>query len=164
MMDGARFEPRDPDYVERVRTSFTRQGVMRAFGATLGQIAPGEVQIILPYRDDLTQHDGFLHAGVISTIADSACGYAALTLMAPGANVLSIEYKVNFLAPATGARMVARGRVIRPGRTVTVCYGEVVALPADAPIPTGEEPAGQESAGKLVSTMMATMMAIVPQR
>ena len=99
---------------------------------------------MLPFREDLTQHDGYLHAGIVTTIADSACGYAAFTLMPAGANVLTVEYKVNFLAPAIGERMIARGRVLKPGRTITVCQGEVVA--ADG---------GRE---KMIATMSATMI------
>lgn len=92
------FEARDPDYERRVRESFARQQVMTLFGASLLRVAPGEVDILLPFRDDLTQQHGYLHAGVVATIADSACGYAALTLAAPETGVLTIEYKVNLLA------------------------------------------------------------------
>jgi uncharacterized protein (TIGR00369 family) len=100
----------------------------------------------MPFRDDLTQDHGFLAAGALTAIADVACGYAALSLMPPGASVLTIEYKVNFLSPAEGERMLARGRVIRPGRTVTVCAGDVLA------IVSGTE--------KLVATMLATMATV----
>ncbi len=101
---------------------------MRLLGAGLTHVAPGEVHIELPFRDDLVQQHGFLHAGVTTAIADSACGYAALSLMPETAAVLSVEYKVNLLAPAMGARFLARGRVLRSGRTVTVCRGEVLAF------------------------------------
>lgn len=141
------FEPQDPDYERRVRDSYARQRVMELLGATLLRVAPGEVDIVLPFRDDLTQQHGFLHAGIITTIVDSACGYAALSLMPPGTGVLTIEYKVNLLAPASGARMIARGRVTKPGRTITVCSGDVYAAQAD----------GSE---KLVATMLATAMTI----
>ncbi len=140
------FEPQDPDYERRVRASFARQRIMETIGATLQLVAPGEVEITLPFREDLTQQHGFLHAGVVTTIVDSACGYAALSLMPPETGVLTIEYKVNLLAPASGARMLARGRVTKPGRTITVCAGEVFA-----------EVDGQE---KLVATMTATTMTI----
>lgn len=142
----ARFEPHDPAYEQRVRGSFGRQRVMETIGATLTRVAPGEVEIRLPFREDLTQQHGFLHAGVVTAIVDSACGYAALSLMAPGDGVLTVEYKVNLLAPAAGAYMIARGQVTKPGRTITVCTGDVFAY--------------QDGVEKLVATMLATMMAI----
>lgn len=142
----SQFQPHDPDFEQRVRASFARQRVMETIGATIDRVAPGEVDITLPFRDDLTQQHGFLHAGIVGTILDSACGYAALSLMAPDAGVLTIEYKINLLAPASGSRMIARGRVIRPGRTITVCAGEVIA-----------EHDGKEQP---VAMMQATIMAI----
>jgi len=138
------FEPQDPNFDARVRESFARQKAMETIGASLTSVAPGEVEIELPFRGDLTQQHGFLHAGIVTTIVDSACGYAALSLMPSDSGVLSIEYKVNFVSPATGKRMIARGRVTKPGRTITVCAGDVFAV-AD----------GNE---KLVATMLATMM------
>ena len=125
---GGAVVPRDPEYEARVRRSFARQRIMHTLGATLEHVAPGAVDIALPYRDDLVQQHGFLHAGVLATVADSACGYAALTLMPSGSGVLSIEFKVNLLAPARGPRVLARGRVIRAGRTITVCHADVVAV------------------------------------
>jgi len=119
---------------------------MATIGASLVRIEPGEVDVELTSRDDLVQQHGFLHAGVLASAADSACGYAALSLMPPGAAVLSIEFKINMLAPAAGERILARGRVIRAGKTVTVCWGDVIAY-AD----------GRE---KLVATMVATMMTV----
>ncbi len=116
---------RDPDYEQRVRESFARQEVMRTLGARLERVAPGEVDIALAYRTELTQQHGYLHAGISATIVDSACGYAALTLMEPGATVLSVEFKVQLLAPARGRRFLARGSVIRSGRTLTVVSGEL---------------------------------------
>src|ERR687890_39497 len=107
------FTPQDPAYESRVRASFERQTFMATLGAQLARVEPGEVDIALSPRDDLVQQHGFLHAGVLASIADSACGYAALSLMPPGAAVLSVEFKVNLLAPAKGDRIVARGRVIR---------------------------------------------------
>ena len=104
---------------------------MGLLGAELTRVAEGEVEITLPFRADLVQQHGFLHAGVTTSIADSACGYAALARMPADAAVLSIEYKVNLLAPAAGERFVATGRVVRSGRTVTVVQGEVVAVGAD---------------------------------
>ena len=104
---------------------------MQLLGAELSHVAPGEVDIALAYRADLVQQHGFLHAGVTSAIADSACGYAALSLMEPDAAVLSVEYKVNMLAPARGERFVARGRVVRAGRTITICRASAFAVDAD---------------------------------
>ncbi len=115
----------------RVRASFAKQAFMQLLGAELSHVAPGECDITLSYRTDLVQQHGFLHAGVSAAIADSACGYAALSLMPADAAVLSIEYKVNMLAPAAGARFVARGRVLRSGRTITVVRGTVHALTDD---------------------------------
>jgi uncharacterized protein (TIGR00369 family) len=120
-------EIRDPDFAARVRASFGRQRFMATLGATLEHVTAGEVTIAFTHREALTQQHGFLHAGVMTSIADSACGYAALSLMEPGAGVLSVEFKVNMLAPAVGERFVATGRVVRSGRTLTVCTGEVTA-------------------------------------
>lgn len=137
--------PADPDYEARVRASFDRQRVMALLGARMMSVEPGVVEIALPFREDLTQQDGFLHAGVVTTIVDSACGYAAYTLMPAGAGVLTVEFKVNLLNPAQGVRFVARGKVVKPGRTITVCAGEVTAERED-----GER--------RLVALMQATMM------
>jgi uncharacterized protein (TIGR00369 family) len=112
----------------RVRESFAKQAFMRLLGAGLTHVVPGEVDIELPFREDLLQQHGYVHAGVTTAIADSACGYAALSLMPADAAVLSVEFKVNMLAPARGIRFLARGRVIRSGRTVTVCRGDVLAF------------------------------------
>ena len=126
------FQPQDPTFETRVRESFARQKVMGLIGAVLAHVAPGRVEIELPFRDDLTQQHGFFHAGVVGTIADSAGGYAAFTLMPAGSSVLSVEYKMNLVAPADGERLVASGQVVRPGRTLTVCDLEVVVLKAGA--------------------------------
>lgn len=120
-----RFQPRDPGFEQRVRASFARQAAMRTLGAAVERVAPGEVELSLPFRDDLTQQHGFLHAGVVTAVVDSACGYAALTLMEPGAAVLSVEFKVQLLAPARGASFRALGRVVRAGRTLSVVTGEL---------------------------------------
>ncbi|MFL6209618.1 MAG: PaaI family thioesterase [Pyrinomonadaceae bacterium] len=137
------FQPRDPNFAARVTASFARQQVMATIGAQLVQVRPGAVEIELPFRADLTQQHGYLHAGIITTVIDSACGYAALTLMPAGAEVLSVEFKVNLLAPAAGERFVARARVVRAGRTITVCAGDLFAI-------NGAEE-------KMVATMLATM-------
>jgi len=122
------FEPRDPAFESRVRASFARQKVMSLIGAQLTRVVPGRVEIELAFRDDLTQQHGFFHAGIVGTIADSAGGYAAYTLMPAEASVLSVEYKMNLLSPADGERLVASGQVLRPGRTLTVCDLEVVVV------------------------------------
>ena len=123
----APFTPQEPTFEAGVRDSFASLALMKTVGARLLRVSPGEVEIDVPFRADLTQHHGFLAAAVQTAIVDVACGYAAMTLMPPGASVLTIEYKVNFLSPAEGERVLARGRVVRPGRTVTVCAGDVVA-------------------------------------
>ena len=118
-------QPDNAQFEAAVRESFARQTLMATIGATLSRVAPGEVDIELPFRADLLQQTGTLHAGVITAIADSACGYAALTLMPAGAEVWSVEFKINLLAPAAGRRFLARARVVRSGRTLTVCTAEV---------------------------------------
>lgn len=117
-------EPRNPDFERAVRESFAKQQVMRTLGATLERVGAGDVEIRLPYREDLTQQHGFVHAGIVATVLDSACGYAAFSLMPPGVGVLSVEFKINLLAPAQGALLMARGRVVRAGRTITVCQAD----------------------------------------
>jgi uncharacterized protein (TIGR00369 family) len=134
----------DPNYAARVRASFEKQRLMSTLGAVLDAVEPGRVDIRLPFRDDLTQQHGFLHAGAIAAVADSACGYAALSLMPADAGVLSIEFKCNMLAPATGDGIVARGSVIRAGKTVMVCRADVFSL--------------ANGAEKLVAAMQGTMM------
>ena len=141
-----RFDPRDPSYEARVRASFARQRAMHTIGARIVRVEPGEVELELPFRDELTQQHGFLHAGIVTALVDSACGYAALSLMDNESAVLSVEYKVNLLAPAIGERMRAIGRVIKPGRTLLVCAGDVLAVAG-----------GAETH---VTVMQATMMAV----
>ena len=149
--------PRDPNFEQRVRASFDRQAAMATFGAKLARIAPGEVVIELPFRPELTQQHGFLHAGILTSLMDSACGYAALSLMEPGAAVLSVEFKVNLLAPARGSRFSASGRVVRAGRTVTVVSGEFRVLEEAGEAQLAATP---DSAGGLVAMMTGTMMAV----
>jgi uncharacterized protein (TIGR00369 family) len=120
--------PRDPDYAERVRTAFARQGFMTLIGAELVSVAPGAVEIALPLRPELSQQHGHAHAGAAWSIADSAAGFAAQTLMAAGDGVVTVELKISLLAPARGARLIARGRVERAGRTLTVCRSDVLAV------------------------------------
>lgn len=120
-------QSRDPNFETKVRESFARQTIMGLLGATLEAVRPGEVVVSLPFRDDLCQQDGFFHAGVTATIADSAAGYAAYSVFEPGTEVLSTEFKVNLLAPAAGDRLVAEARVLKPGRTLTVVEADVFA-------------------------------------
>lgn len=131
---------------EAVRKSFAAQKLMATIGARLARVAAGEVEIRLPFRAELTQQHGFLHAGVVTAALDSACGYAAFTLMPEGTGVLTIEFKTNLLAPARGDELVARSRVVRAGRTITVCQ-------AEASMTAG----GGET---LVATMVATVMTV----
>lgn len=140
------FTPPDPNYEIRIRESFIKQSAMQTIGASIGEIKPGEVTIELLYSDHITQQDGFLHAGIVTTIVDSACGYAAFTLMPANSRVLSVEFKVNLMSPAVGERFVAIGKVIKPGRTITVCSGEVLAY--------------QGETSKLVALMQATMIRV----
>lgn len=141
------FQPQDPDFAERVRASFARQAAMTTIGATLAEVQPGRVVITMPWAAHLTQQHGFLHAGMVSTALDSACGYAGFTLMPADAAVLTIEFKINLLAPAQGEHFRMVGTVIKPGRTVTVCEGHAYAVHQ-----------GQE---KLVATMGCTLMAVL---
>ena len=146
-MNPPTFEPRNPDFEARVRESFARQAAMRTLGATLTVVKPGRVEITLPWAEPLTQQHGFLHAGMVATALDSACGYAGFSLMALEAAVLTIEFKINLLAPAQGQSFRMVGTVVKPGRTVTVCEGQAWAIDG-----------GQE---KLVATMGCTLMAVV---
>lgn len=140
------FTPQVTDFEQRVRASFARQTFMTTIGARLVSVEPGVVAIELPFRADLTQQHGFLHAGVVTAIVDNACGYAALSLMAEDAAVLTVEYKINFLAPATGESVIAIGRVIKLGGTITVCTGDVNTV--------------RDGQKKLIATMQATMMGL----
>ncbi|MBI3407919.1 MAG: PaaI family thioesterase [Planctomycetes bacterium] len=136
----------DPVLESRVRASFARQRVMKTIGAQMTHVEAGSVEITLPYRPELTQQHGFLHAGIVATILDSACGYAAFSLMPADMAVLTVEYKINLLRPARGERVMARAHVVKPGRTLTVVKGDVFA-----------QTSGDE---KLVATMLATIIAV----
>ena len=138
--------PLNPSFAEDVARSFTQQPIMNLIGARLSLVEPGVVEITLPYRADLTQQHGYLHAGVITTIADSACGYAAFTLMPAGSNVLSVEFKVNLLRPAQGKEFVARAEVIKPGRTLSVVRADVFTI--------------RDDERELVATMQGTMICV----
>jgi uncharacterized protein (TIGR00369 family) len=120
--------PADLDFADRVRASFARQRFMRLLGGTMVAVAPGQVELLLPFSEDLTQQHGFVHGGAIASALDAACGYAASTLMPADAGVMTIEFKVNFLAPARGERFRVLGRVRRAGRTVTFVEGEAIAV------------------------------------
>ena len=122
------FEPRNPDWEATVRASFSRQKVMDLIGAEMGVLAPGRCEIRLPFRHDLTQQNGYFHAGITGTIVDSAGGYSGLTLMPPGAEVLTVEFKLNLLAPADGEYLVAEGQVLKSGRNLVITRGEVYAI------------------------------------
>jgi len=140
-------KPLNPIFAAEVAASFARQPIMNLIGAQLSLVEPGVAEITLPYRADLTQQHGYLHAGVITTIADSACGYAAYSLMPAGSEVLSVEFKVNMLRPAKGETFVARADVIKAGRTLTVVRADVFSIAR-----TGDR--------ELVATMQGTMMCL----
>jgi len=141
-----KFKPKDEAYEEKIRSSFAQQGVMQTIGASLVSIQPGQVEIAFDYDPKLTQQNGFIHAGISTTVVDSACGYAALSLMPAGSAVLTVEFKVNLLSPAIGERFIAVGKVKKTGRTISVCEGDLIAV-------KGEE-------RKVVATMLATMMCL----
>jgi uncharacterized protein (TIGR00369 family) len=141
--------PADPRFRERVRESFARQRIMATLGATLERVDLGEVEIALPYRIELTQQQEFLHAGVLATILDSACGYASFTLLPADSEVVSVEFKLNLLAPAVGERLLAGARVVRAGRTITVAAADGIMQGPNGPV--------------LVATMTGTMMCVRPR-
>jgi uncharacterized protein (TIGR00369 family) len=122
------FEPKNPAYAARVQSSFGRQQVMALLGATLTRLAPGQCEIQLPFKPELTQQHGYFHGGIVGTIADSAGGYAGFTLMPADSSVLTVEYKMNLLAPAEGELLIARGRVLKSGRTLVVTQVDAVAV------------------------------------
>jgi uncharacterized protein (TIGR00369 family) len=116
--------PVDPNFAARVRESFGRQKAMALIGASLGAVEPGYVEVALPWREDLTQQKGFVHGGILGMIADTACGYCAFSLMPTGCSLVTVEYKINILTPALGS-LVAKGQVVKAGRTLTVARAEV---------------------------------------
>ncbi len=144
-----RFEPKNPDYRKVATATFDRQQAMRTLGISIARIEPGEVELSMPYSPDWTQQNGFIHAGIITAGLDNACGIAAFTLMPPGSDVLTVEFKTNLLAPAKGDQFAFRAHVVKPGRTLTVCEARAFA-----------EAGGAEN---LIATMTATMMAL-PRR
>jgi uncharacterized protein (TIGR00369 family) len=147
----------DPQTEQRIRESIGRQTLLSTLGVSVAGLWPGRVELDLPYRADLCQQNGFMHAGAITAVADSACGYAAASLMPADRDVLTVEFKVNLLSPARGDRFRATGEVIRAGRTLTVCSADVVAW--------ADNRAGEPEASLVrVALMQATMMAVTPPR
>ena len=144
------FEPKDPDFAAQVRASFGRQAFMAHIGAELIDVSPGTCEIQLPRAPELTQQHGFVHGGAVGAIVDSAMGYAGYSLAPPGSSVLTVEYKLNLVAPADGERLIARGRVVKAGRTLTVCHGEVYAL--------------KDGAETLCATALQTLMILEGRR
>ena len=140
------FTPQDPDYINKVKDSFQRQHAMDTIGTRIHKLQPGLVELAFDYDARLTQQHGFIHAGIVSTVMDSACGYAGFSLMPENTAVLTIEFKVNLLAPAQGESFVAVGKVKKPGRTITVADGELYAI--------------KDGQRKLVATMTGTLMTI----
>lgn len=137
----------NPSFADDIKRSFSKQTIMRLIGAELSRVEPGVVEITLPYRADLAQQHGYLHAGIVTTIADSACGYAAYSLMPPKSEVLSVEFKVNLLRPAKGEVFLAAAEVVKSGRTLTVVRADVFGM-------------DQSGRRELVATMLGTMMCL----
>src|SRR5688572_24309685 len=139
--------PRNPNFAEEIKQSFAKQTIMGLIGAELNRVEAGIIEITLPYRADLAQQHGYLHAGIVTTIADTACGYAAYSLMPPKSEVLSVEFKVNLTRPAKGEMFIAVAEVVKSGRTLTVVRADVF---------------GVDQSGKceLVATMLGTMMCL----
>ncbi len=137
------FEPLNPKYEAVVKESFARQAAMATLGVSLQEVGPGWVQFLLEKREELTQQHGFIHAGVVASALDSACGYASLSLMPEGAAILTAEYKVNLLRPAEGS-LAVNGWVVKPGRTLTVAQGEAI-----------------DEGGKLIANMTGTLIQVV---
>jgi len=138
------FNVKNPNYEQTVRDSFAKQGLMQHLSATLAEVSPGQVTITVPYSPHFTQQHGFFHAGVATSIVDVACGYAAYSLMPLNSEVLTIEFKANFVSPAIGQQLIAQGRVLKPGSTITVCQGDVYCI--------------NHSQQKLCATMLASMI------
>jgi uncharacterized protein (TIGR00369 family) len=140
------FQARDPGYEAKVRASFERQRVMHTLGIHIRELAPGRIELEMPFAADYTQQHGFLHAGIVTTALDSACGYAAFSLMEKDAAVLTVEFKTNLLAPAKGETFLFAAEVIKPGRTLTVCESKAYAVSGGA--------------RRLIATMTGTLMAV----
>jgi uncharacterized protein (TIGR00369 family) len=137
------------EFERDVRASFGRQKLMKLYGATLSRVELGTVEITMPFNEELTQHHGYLHAAVVTALVDNACGFAAMTISPAGMEMLTVEYKVNFLAPARGEILIARGTVKKPGKTFIVCTGEAAMI--------------QDGKERHVATMLATMFPATPR-
>lgn len=146
-MQDTTFEPRCADFATRVRGSFDRQAMMRNMGAVLEHVEPGHVSITMPYAAEFTQQHGFLHGGAVASVLDSACGYAGYSLMDAESAVLTVEFKINFLAPARGQRFRFAAEVVKPGRTLLLTEGRAHAL-------------AEDGSTRLIATMTATLMAV----
>jgi uncharacterized protein (TIGR00369 family) len=142
----SRFNPKDGRFEDRVRASFARQTAMATLGIELADVKPGEVELRMPYAAAYSQQHGFIHAGILTTALDSACGYAAFSLMPDDAAVLTVEFKTNLVAPARGDYFLFRAHVVKPGRTITVCDAQAFAA--------------EDGKEKLVATMTGTLMAL----
>jgi len=140
------FQPKDPNFKDRVRASFDQQSAMRTLGVEIVKLESGEVDLSMPYSASFTQQNGYMHAGIITTALDSACGYAAYSLMPAEAAVLTVEFKTTLIAPARGDRFIFRARVVKPGRTLTFCEGCAFGVTND------EE--------RLIATMSGTLFAV----
>src|SRR4026208_1866508 len=139
-------QPRNPSFTLEIEQSFAKQTIMALIGAELTRVEPGIIEIALPYRADLAQQHGYLHAGIVTTIADSACGYAAYSLMPPNSEVLSVEFKVNLLRPAKGEMFLASAEFVKSGKTLTVVRADVFGIEQEQP--------------RLVATMLGTMICL----
>ena len=146
-MTPIKFQPKDPQFAARVRANFARQRTMQTLGVEIIRLDPSEIELAMPYDAAFTQQHGFIHAGIMATVLDSACGYAAFSLMPADAAVLTVEFKTNLLAPAKGERFLFRAHVVKPGRTLTVCDGRAFAV----------ENSADE---RLVATINGTLMAV----
>lgn len=146
-MAGKQFTPQNPDFASRVQDSFARQKVMTTLGIEIATLSPGVIELTMPYAVAFTQQHGFLHGGIVSTALDTACGYAAFSLMPANAGVLTVEFKASLLAPAKGQQFMFRAEVVKPGKTLTFCEGKAYAQDGDA------EP-------RLIASLSATIMAI----
>ena len=149
MSDKLQFRATDPGFAQRIRESFAQQGLMQHLRARISNVEPGSVEIRAGHREELTQQDGYFHAGVSGAIGDSACGYAAYTLMPAGFAVLTVEYKINLMAPAVGEELIARGRVVRAGKTLKICVADVFAR--------------KDAEETHCATMLATIMGLAPR-
>ena len=144
-----RFEPKNPDFRDVATATFAAQRAMQTLGIRIARLEPGEVDLAMDYAPEYSQQNGFVHAGIITAGLDNACGIAAFTLMPAGADILTVEFKTNLLAPAKGERFEFRGQVIKPGRTLTVCEGRAYAI--------------NDGVESLIATMTGTLMAIIPR-